>query len=254
MTGGSTPLADPNAIQETELGKAEGFDFSSMNFAPIPFHVLAYRDEIPLFKPDQIRGSAAGGNPDAEFLYWKSNEEKPFTPELKTARDEVVEAWKLREALILAESEAKTLAEKARKSGKPLAEAFADNKDLKVEATNEFTWMTRGFLPANMGGPPPTLSTVESVEHAGPDFMKSVFQLKPGEVSAAVNHPKSVVYVVRLVSESPSDEILREHFLQTGNSTELRQIAFLDKMEIRRNWFDELRREMNLKWERDPQS
>ena len=253
MTAGNVPLSDPNKVQETDLGKTQGFDFQSMSFEPIPFHVLAYRDGIPLFKPDQIRGASTDANADAEFLYWKTQEEPPFVPELKDIRDEVVDAWKTREALALAEAEAKALAEKARESKKPLKETFSDKPELKVAETNPFTWMTRGFLPVNMGGSP-TLSSVDQVEHAGMEFMRSVFKLKVGDVGTAVNQPKTVVYVVRVQSESPSEEALREQFLQTGNSSELQQIAFFDKMDVRRDWIESIRRELNVKWERQPQS
>jgi hypothetical protein len=252
MAAGSVPLSDPNKVQETELGKTRGFDFASMRFEPIPFADLAYRDGVLPYKPETISGSTTDGNQNTEFLYWKTKEEPPFVPSLEEIRQEVVDAWKLREALVLAEAEAKTLAEKARASGKSLKETFPE-PERKVAETNQFSWMNRGFLPANMGGMP-TLSSVENVEHAGNDFMESVFGLKPGEVSTAVNQPHTVVYVVRVKSEFPSEDALREQFLQTGNSGELQQIAMVDKMDLRRDWIEAIRRDLNVQWARDPQS
>jgi hypothetical protein len=130
---------------------------------------------------------------------------------------------------------------------------FADSKELKVVETNQFSWMTRGALPASMGGAP-ALSSVDHVDYAGQEFMRAVFQLKPGGVGSAVNQPRTVAYVVRIASEFPSEEILREQFLQTGGTRELQQIAFLDRMDVHRSWFEALRREMNVKWERTPNS
>ena len=34
-----------------------------------------------------------------------------------------------------------------------------------------------------------------------PTFLRAVFQLRPGEVTVAMNHPKTFVYVVRVTAE-----------------------------------------------------
>jgi hypothetical protein len=248
LEAGQIALSDPIQVQQHELGKTFEFDFSTGRFERIPFHLMAYRDAVPLHKPEQIRGE----NFEVHFLYWKTSQQEPFVPELKDIREEVVDAWKLHAALALAEAEGKAMAEKAKQSGKTLKELFADNKDLTVTDTNEFTWMTTGFVPAGMGMP--ALSSVDGVQHAGPDFMRSVFSLAVGQAGVAVNQPRSIVYVVRISSESPSDETLREMFLQIGASMELQHVAAMDRQGIRRDWFDAIQREMDLKWIRPPQS
>ena len=250
MTIGTTALADPTQIQETELGKTRGFTRTSTD--PIPFHVIAYLDGIPEWTPSIIRGTRENNNFDVLFMYWKTKEEPPVVPTLKDIREEVVDAWKTQQAVTVAEEEAKRLAETAKQSGQKLKEVFANKKDLKVADTNQFTWMTRGFVPG-MGGVP-QLSAVDSVENPGQDFMKAIFKLKVGQVGTAMNQPKSIVYVVRIDSELPSEEVLREQFLQSGNSFDLRQIAVTDRMELREFWFQSIRKDMNVKWEREPQS
>jgi hypothetical protein len=95
---------------------------------------------------------------------------------------------------------------------------------------------------------------VDNVEMAGEDFMRSVFALHTGEVGTAPNQPKTTIYVVRVASEFPSEEVLREQFLQSGNSEDLQQIARFDRVELQQDWFEALRRDMNLTWVRDPQS
>lgn len=244
----SIPLCDPTEVQQYDLGKTFGFDFSSMSFERIGFHILAYRDGIPLMKPEEIRGD----NFDVHFLYWKTKEQDPYVPALKDIHEEVVDAWKQREALNVAQTEAKNLAEKARQSNASLKETLAKIDEFNVTETNEFSWMTMGFVPAGMGMP--ALSSVDGVDNAGQEFMKAVFALKPNGVGIAVNQPHSVVYVVRIISESPSEDALRETFLQTGASMELRHVAMMDREELRRIWFNAIEQEMVVKWVRAPQS
>jgi len=136
----------------------------------------------------------------------------------------------------------------------PLKEVFADDKQHKVVETNEFTWMTAGMVPSGMGMGAPGLSPVDGVEHAGSDFMQSVFALDVGQTGVAFNQPHTFVYVTRVASESPSDDALREMFLQIGASMELQQIAMMDRQDIRRLWLQSIEREMNLEWVRPPQS
>jgi hypothetical protein len=132
------------------------------------------------------------------------------------------------------------LADKARTANAPLAESIGKQDNLKVAETNEFSWMTTGSVPMGMGMGMPALSSVDGVDFAGQEFMQSVMALKPGEVGVAVNQPHTVVYVVRIVSESPPEEALREMFLQTGNSMELQQVAQMERSDMRRSWIEQL--------------
>jgi hypothetical protein len=248
MQAGHIPLSDSIEVQETELGKTFEFDFSTMQMQRIPFHLLAYRDSLPLLMPEEIRGDKF----EIHFLYWKTDEKPPFVPELKDIRDEVVDVWKQREALTIAQADAKSLAEKAKAAGKPLAESLGKEGNTKVSDTNEFSWLTSGSVPMGMGMP--ALSSVDGVEHAGQEFMQSVMALKPGEVGTALNQPHTVVYVVRVVSESPPEDALREMFLQTGSSMELQQVAQMERSDMRRSWIEQIEREMAVKWERTPES
>ena len=75
-----------------------------------------------------------------------------------------------------------------------------------------FTWLTFGSVPYYYQPRKPLYSEVKGIDGAGTDFMKAVFDLKPGEVGVATNQPKLVDYVVRLAEYTPSDSVLWDMF------------------------------------------
>jgi hypothetical protein len=107
--------------------------------------------------------------------------------------------------------------------------------------------MSTGSTPFGGAGSP-TLSAVDGVEAAGNEFMKSVFSLKPGEVGVAVDQPQAMVYVVRIAAETPSEDMLKEQFLQSGVTPEISQIAFMEVEDVWQNWYKDLEEEMKVKW------
>ena len=91
-------------------------------------------------------------------------------------------------------------------------------------------------------------------ELAGQEFMRGVFALAPGETGTAPNQPHTRVYVVRVVSQVPSDEILRTMFLESGMNRQLMSVAQGETLNTVVEWYEGLEREMNLVWERPPSS
>jgi hypothetical protein len=246
LTSGKTPLADAIAIQELELGRSYQLVQVSWRPQQVGFAQLAYADDVGLYQPAEIQGESR----DVVFLYWKVEEKEAFVPALADIREKVVDAWKQREARKSAQSEAQKLVEAARKSGKSLKDAFADRSDLGVKETNEFSWLSTGLTPASMGEP--GLSFVDGVESPGEEFMRSVFALHTGEVGTALNQPQTIVYVVRIISESPGEDALRAEFLQSGRSFETQRIAALAGQQSIRDWLGNLETDLNLTWHRPP--
>lgn len=246
LIGGEIPLVDELQIGDYELGKAFRFSFEGNQFRRQSFAQIAYTDKLPLYQPDQIRSFEV----DVEFLYWKTKEEAAFVPTLQDIRAEVVDAWKLREAYALAKAEAEKLA-KAAKGDKPLKESLDEKLAKTVLEPPEFTWLTRGAMP--MGSGAPMLNVVEGVEHAGQDFMQAVFALKPGQVGVAANTPHTVVYVVRLVSESPDEEQRRRLFVEGGLTGDMGFLARVELQSFLNQWHRELEKEMQVKWSRPPE-
>ena len=246
LTPGKTPLTDALGVQAYDIGKAsEIVDFSWPPQRQY-FYQIAYQEDLPLYRPAEIRGATS----NVRFLYWKVKEEKPYVPALADIRHEVVEAWKQREALTLANREASRLRDLASKSGKSLKETFAGQSGLVVKETNDFSWLSTGFTP--LGSSMPRLSHVENVVGAGDGFMRTVFNLKLGEVGTAVNEPETFVYVIRIVSEAPSEEDLRQQFLQSGNSTDVRNIAAIESQRVLGDWLRNLEMSLNVTWHRPP--
>ena len=51
----------------------------------------------------------------------------------------------------------------------------------------------------------------------GEEFMSAVHGLEPGQVTIAFNEPRTVCYVIRLVSVAPAEDALREAFVAARN-------------------------------------
>jgi hypothetical protein len=164
---------------------------------------------------------------------------------LEDIRDEIVDAWKRREAFALARAEAERLAEEAR--GKKLAEAIAGREGLEIIEPAEFSWMTVGMTPFGGGGQP-SLSAVDGVEGAGNDFMQAVFRLKEGDTGVAANQAETAVYVVRIVSESPPESERREQFLISGLTPEMQGIVSEELFELWDGWYNDLEKELKVVW------
>jgi len=237
LTAGKTDMVDPLGIEEYELGRSYETVFTSWPPQRIPFAQLAYQEGLQPYRPQRIRGEQV----DLEFLYWKTAQESSYVPELNDIREEVVDAWKRQQALALAKAEAERLAKQAA-ADKPLGESLGAGHT--VLQPPEFSWMTTGFTP--FGGGAPALSAVDGVQSAGEDFMKSVFALQPGQAGVAVNQPQDTVYVVRMVEQSPDDEVLKQQFLASGVTNEVAQMAFVELGQLWQSWYDDLEREMKV--------
>jgi hypothetical protein len=83
--------------------------------------------------------------------------------------------------------------------------------------------------------------------------MRAVFSLAPGEAGVAPNNAHTRVYLVRVVAQSPSDDLLRDQFLNSGFDG-IGAIANREVFDIFLEWYDELETRMHLKWERPPQT
>lgn len=189
------------------------------------------------------------------YLFWKVMDEKEEIPKFEDpgVRGQVLEAWKVREARKLALQEAANLAETARKAGKSLKDSFVNRPDFKVTLTPPFSWMTNPMVPTGMTRAQPRMSDVTGVEMAGPDFMRTVFDLDKGKIGVAMNAPQSIVYVVRVVEFNKSDTTLWEEFtadLTTGRYGTYAAAAIDDQIQIVRAWQRELETAAGLEWQR----
>ncbi|MCS7303608.1 MAG: SurA N-terminal domain-containing protein [Thermoguttaceae bacterium] len=168
-------------------------------------------------------------------------------------RQEVLRSWKMIQARSLARDRAAQLAALARKSGKPLQDAFAKEPGVTVLEAGPFSWLTYGGISPRlfMQAPPPRISSIPQVELPGEEFMQTVFRMEPGQVEVAFNQPQTVAYVIRLKSFEPSDEVLWKMFLAEPYA-DYATAAMLDQQKIRRAWLEQLKRSIGFRWERAP--
>lgn len=196
---------------------------------------LVFDDDL-LFYPrpaDAFRG-------DRRFAYWKIADVPSKVPEFKDVEAQVVEAWKFEMARPLAEKRAKELADLVNTSKKPMSEALTgqtvnnlpDGPAATVHHTSRFTWLNvPRNIPTqfNMQMSEPQISSIDGVDGANNEFMKTVFEdLAVGQTGVAANQLRSAYYVVQVkdrdgVPEKPDDDnlalkALQQQFLVQGRT------------------------------------
>ncbi len=148
-------------------------------------------------------------SPKMRYSYWPIEHIPAKVPDLKNeaTRQLVVDAWKFEKARTLAEVRAKELAEVVKKLPTDIPAALSgqtingtkDSPVVTVRESSKFSWLRTSQSVPSMGLPRPEESEIDSVEHAGSDFMKLIFeQLSEGDVGIGLNRPKTVFYVVRV--------------------------------------------------------
>ncbi len=187
------------------------------------------------------------------YLFWKTDDRKEQVPKFddKGVRERVLRAWKLIHARSLALKEADSLATEARKTKKPLKQAFADRPDLHVILPPAFSWITFGNVPLGSAPEAARLSDVMGVYLAGEEFMHTVFHLERGQIGVAMNAPKTVAYVVQLNELSPSREVLWKQF-EVDDFSKYASAANTDKRQMYQAWLDEIKSSVGMEWKHKP--
>lgn len=241
ITAHETPL-----ITAFEAGSVPGIGESMVSGESFVAFNFGATGSLRAFQPGE--STDTDGN---RYLFWKTEDYAARVPELDEIRDEVVRAWKMREARPLAAKHAEQLADEARTAKKPLAEVFAGKSGMQVSETPAFSWLTGGFAGMFNQQVPPTLSEVEGVDDPGDAFMHQVFSLEVGDVGVAMNNPQTVAYVVRLTSLEPSRQLLRDTFM-ADNFNRYASSAGSDYRRIYEEWLDARKVEADLRWARAP--
>jgi hypothetical protein len=199
---------------------------------------------------------------DGRYLSWKIEDEPEKVPTLDDSlRPEVVKQWKrgagmddgTGKARDLALKAAEELADKIRK-GQSVAEAAKSIPGAKVIETDHFSWLSAGGIPSPLqqSSEPPKLSKIDEVDDAGPEFMQKVFSLKPGEVGVAMNHPKTMVYVVQVRSLDTNPRLMVDTFVADLSSqksrSEANMAAQLEMLELSRRLFEQIDKDYHVQW------
>jgi hypothetical protein len=243
-----TALKDQFEIANEELGKAQ---ISVGNGQQVPVAAI-YDSQLNLYEPVT---ASEGFLRDTTYLLWKETDQPQQTPTRKEVDEELTKAVKLQDAYKDARIEAERLAGQARAKGdESLLKSLGPvDKAAAVVTTRPFSWLTTGFAPGGMGM---RLQPTELPEapYVGEEFMQMVLDLQPGEVGVAADQPHKRVYVIRMIEQSPEEDVLREMFLAKGvNDRNVSQQFNAERLATVESWVaNVLLKEYQLKWNRNP--
>jgi hypothetical protein len=219
----------------------------------VPFAQLAFEmGNESLFIPHPTQD-----DDDNHYVFWLLDEAKAEVGELTgTLREQVIKSWKLgagledetNKARGLARKQAEQLAERIR-NGEATGDLAKEQPGSEIISTPPFAWLRRSFVGFQMSA---AVNSVIGIDQPGPDFMEAVFALAPNEVTVAVNYPRSHVYVIRLLNENKSAEVLQQEFLDGQQSPFPKmQIDAAQRFESQiavQHWIRGLERELQLEW------
>ena len=186
------------------------------------------------------------------YLFWKSKDIRERVPEFEDEgiRKQVVHWWKMVRARSLAEQSAEQLAAEARKAKKSLAQLFANQPGKRVVKTEPFSWMTFGSTRPMMSERSLRISQVDGVDVPGHDFMRTVFEMKPGQVAVAMNQPKTAAYVIRMIEMNPPPGALRVQF-ESDAYDKYAAVGSSDQRAIYEAWLKEIKSAAGFHLERE---
>ncbi len=243
----SMPMSSILECDAYELGQAYDLEFSQQSFRQIPFAQVAYEDNMSLYQPMVF----PSGEAPTKYVYWITSQEVPYTPELAEIRDEVVKAWKVREARALAIDAAEELAITARQKKSSLSDSLAA-PGRNFFQTGEITWMSTGSVGIASGAmPSPT--EIPGVAMAGDDFRETMFRLDEGEVAVSFDAPQTTVYVIRVISKTPTnDQVAQQFFNDDSHATAMQYLEQSNRMKLLQTWYQDLLKKYSVSWKRDP--
>ncbi|MGD9634964.1 MAG: hypothetical protein AB7G28_04055 [Pirellulales bacterium] len=190
-------------LRDTPVGVSRRQEWGNMPF----FRAIMSKD-YELYEPVLTQDLDAN-----RFVAMKTSDTPGKIPTLAEVRQQVIDAWKLREAGKLALKKAEELAKAANDKGGSITDAIAGESNLAVTEIDPFAYFTVGVVSPEQQVLSFRLSQPDGIDAAGPDFMNKVFDLKDAEVGAAPNHDHSVVYVVKITGHEKSPEELQQNFL-----------------------------------------
>lgn len=217
LSFGTLPLMDLYTASETDLGETAVYQ----QFVRDPVQMFrqenrsliaeAFQSNAPLYQPRIFPGTSTDpmvlqlAPPDVQYLYWKTEQQEGYLPELEDVRDEVVETWKEQEATKLAKAEAEKLAQQIDSSEALNQAATQAGKDVFVEQNiTYFNQLSQQNL---------TLGEIPSIEKISQRTMEALFSTPVGESTVAPNADETVFYVSFVTEETQTPEELRDQLL-----------------------------------------
>ncbi|MCL2305872.1 MAG: hypothetical protein FWC43_11065 [Planctomycetaceae bacterium] len=226
-----------------------------------PYEVLIGRQTSQLSSPD--------GGP-IESIGWATKKESRRIPEFtdEGMKELVRDRWLMVHARELAEKRAQELADLANQSKDQSLTVSLAGQDVAVVETGPFTWFTRSLAQAGYGRAPLVFGEVREagvalgtadynnvhIKAPGAGFMEAAYSLQPNESAVAMNQPKSLVFVIRLVESSPDEESLWQFFVKEKSDEYLGAGKGESLDAMRTQWIEEIERNVGFQWVNRPQS
>ena len=194
-------------------------------------------------------------NPTKLFYVYRVLESKSQnTPEFDEIKDEVVHAWKMREAAKLAEDAAKAFKEKV--EGGADFDAVAKEMHGNVVETEKFSWFTSsGFYasPSEVreAGVAVEQAARDNVEIVAPgwDFYEVASSLEKDGLGVVANQPKDRVFVIKVLEKDEVDpanfEKIAGDYSLTTVQTQINN-ARIEK--FHNDWIKSLREKAGFEW------
>ncbi|MFN7290405.1 MAG: hypothetical protein ACK5YR_15300 [Pirellula sp.] len=242
---GTTGLVDSDSVQLMPIGQSSVSQGQRAQPIPVTTYINATQGPGGEFVPLTSMG---GGPSGTRFAFWKTKVETPVVPSFETVREQIVEVWKLQQAIKLAESKAKELATQVGTNNLVDALTSDEQKKLVVEPA-PFTAMNPMFpmfMQMNMQFQIDEVSRVDPLLPVDNQFMDGVFTTKVGETVAAPDRRRSVFYVVKVLELSPSNEELLQSFMQNP-SQNVNSLGYRDIQQARSSLFDALEKRLDFR-------
>ncbi|MBI83697.1 MAG: hypothetical protein CMJ81_10915 [Planctomycetaceae bacterium] len=250
LRAGIIPLTDQREMFNShKIGRSR----STEGLGGTPFLDMVFgNDTLLSFMPKQTLASSRLPGTETNFVFWKTDEQESRVPPLSEIKEQVMDAWKEREALQFTLQAAQKLAEQANNSQESLSQI---ENQREVRQIGPFTWMTISNFTG--GSPQVHLSRVPDLPDAGPDFLRDVFSLAAGKAGTAVNHQRNKVYAVQITEEVPDLETRRREFFQLldesdGHHPLLTQLSQYESREMMAEWLAQLVNDKKVVWKRPP--
>ena len=164
------------------------------------FAAAVFAPKSPLF--DGIEFSEPSG---LRFLVRKLEDVPAHVGPLDVVRPDVIAAWKLGKARILAEAAARDLAEKIKKDGGKIKDEIVNGRPvITIESKSKLSPGMPIPTASGLQYGPPTLTDLPQIPNLTDDFRDKLFALKTGDVLVASDAPKKAYYVSSLERREPA--------------------------------------------------
>lgn len=252
------------------LDKAYFDDLTVRQFLGQVFRSDSHNFEVVLGKEDSYFTQS---EPRLMYVGWVIERHSKHVPEFSEEGIPalVEKRWLEIHAKELAQKHAEELANLANESrDKSLKELFAD-QDLKIVETERFSWLRQTFASFGTSDDTPyPLGTVNEkgaevslfgdaknrvLVAPGEGFMETAYSLQIGESGVAMNQPETVVYVIRVLDSSPSENILWEPFTGSARTYNFEKAGLRTaRQKAVRSWVESIEKAVGFRWENRPQS